>query len=233
MRAFQLKRATAIGVMWLVATMSGCFEEEEGGSPTPASSTASTTSSVVSDGTKPVWEVTEPAAHLTELDALLDFINEVRESLAVEPVVFNEELQAAAQAHAEFIATHRAVYEAEGHSYDDQGVVSYEGVSYHDQIEGLAGFTGLTADDRAKTAGYEGACFNEIIAFKPTSVGAMQASLETLYHRFAITDPRVTEIGYAEAGEGVRIINVLKVGTRDEQVEVEPFAAITGEVTSE
>jgi hypothetical protein len=52
----------------------------------------------------------------------------------------------------------------------------------------------------------------EVVAFKPSSVGAARSWMESLYHRLPLLDPAVDEAGFGETAEGARYANVLGDG---------------------
>ena len=74
---------------------------------------------------------------------------------------------------------------------------------------------GETFVTRGETAGYTGVCFGEVVAFKPTAVGAARSWLESLYHRFPLLDTNAVHVGYAEALLDDVRVNVMEVGSHD------------------
>ncbi|MDP6943503.1 MAG: CAP domain-containing protein [Myxococcota bacterium] len=150
----------------------------------------------------PVWESFEPAEALATREALVGYLNEVRSLHTLEPVSYNDALDTAAAAHAEYIMKHKATIDAED-------------LSIHIESADLEGFTGENFVERGVAAGYEGKCFGEVVAFKPTAVGAVRSWLESLYHRFPLLDADAVHIGYAEVLLGDVRVNVLELGRHD------------------
>ncbi len=150
----------------------------------------------------PVWETFEPAEQLATREALVGYLNEVRSLHTLGPVAYNDVLDTAAASHAEYIRKHKATIDAED-------------LSLHIESADLEGFTGENFVHRGVAAGYEGHCFGEVVAFKPTAVGAVRSWLESLYHRFPLLDADAVHIGYAEVELGDVRVNVLELGRHD------------------
>lgn len=132
-------------------------------------------------------------------EAVLAYINESRASVGLSPFAANSRLAQAATAHASFLVRHRDVYDQSG-------------TSAHIEIDGLPGFTGKTFTQRVGAAGYEGRALAEVVAFKPSSVGAARSWMESLYHRLPLLDPAIDEAGFGELADGPRFANVLEMG---------------------
>jgi len=148
------------------------------------------------------WDAFDPEAELVGREALLDYLNDARLEHNLEPVTWDDTLQKAAEAHAKYIMQHKDAIDAAD-------------VSIHFEDESFEGFTGPTFVERGEAAGYPGLCFGEVVAFKPTAVGAARSWLESLYHRFPLLDAAAVHVGYAEAQLGPVRINVMEVGSHD------------------
>tara|TARA_B100000530_G_scaffold245544_1_gene160684 strand:+ start:76 stop:732 length:657 start_codon:yes stop_codon:yes gene_type:complete len=149
-----------------------------------------------------IWDETDPKAELEGREALLDYLNGVRASHNLSPVTWDDTLQAAAESHAKYIMTHKAAIDASG-------------VSIHVQDASLSGFTGETYVTRGEYFKYPGKCFGEVVAFKPTAVGAARSWVESLYHRFPLLDESAVHVGYAEMQLDTVKVNVLEVGSHE------------------
>jgi uncharacterized protein YkwD len=170
------------------------------------SATVSNAPGTLNDEFKPsvpaIWDMTDPEVELEGREALLDYLNNVRARHNLEPLVWDETLQAAAESHANYIRTHKDAIDASG-------------VSIHVEDESLSGFTGETYVVRGEHFNYSGKCFGEVVAFKPTAVGAARSWVESLYHRFPLLDESAVHIGYAELQLETVKVNVLEVGSHD------------------
>jgi hypothetical protein len=162
-------------------------------------------------GPQPPGPVDDFEAGIGE-EAVLAFVNDARASIGLPPMVAEPHLAAAAAAHASFLVRHREVYDQTG-------------TSAHIGIEGLAGFTGKTFTQRLDAAGYEGRAMAEVVAFKPSSVGAARSWMESLYHRLPLLDPAVDEAGFGETAEGARYANVLEMGQAVTPIQPPEFLA--------
>ncbi|MEE2778920.1 MAG: CAP domain-containing protein [Myxococcota bacterium] len=149
----------------------------------------------------PLWEVDSPDQDLPPEEALVALLNVTRAELKLGPVVVDEKLRDAATSHAEFLAIHKSHYDTNG-------------VSLHEQPKGLEGFTGESYTARAAFFGYEGKTA-EVVANKPTAVGALRSWMETVYHRIPLLDPKAIHVGYGEAEADGLMVNVLEVGFRE------------------
>ncbi|MEZ4267147.1 MAG: CAP domain-containing protein, partial [Myxococcota bacterium] len=143
-------------------------------------------------------------------EAVLAFVNESRASVGLAPFAPDSRLTAAAAAHASFLVRHRDVYDQSG-------------TSAHIEIEGLPGFTGKTFTQRLDAAGYDGRAMAEVVAFKPSSVGAARSWMESLYHRLPLLDPAIDEAGFGELADGARYANVLEMGQSGQPTDAPEF----------
>lgn len=203
--------ATAACILILPVAALGCGQDvakQSGGSgkskaPATGKADSSSAAGVVYEPSGPAaWDSFDPETELVGREALLDYLNNVRANHGLAPVTWDDKLQKAAELHAEYIMKHKdAIDEAE--------------VSIHLEDETFEGFTGQTFVERGEAAGYTGLCFAEVVAFKPTAVGAARSWLESLYHRFPLLDEAAVHVGYAESQLGPVRINVMEVGSHD------------------
>jgi hypothetical protein len=75
-------------------------------------------------------------------------------------------------------------------------------LSVHDETAGWPGFTGLGPADRAGYFGFGYGGITEDMAFGSGIAGAVDGWMDSVYHRFAITDPMARYAGFAVAGQG-------------------------------
>jgi len=151
-----------------------------------------------------LWDSSDPKTELEGQEALLNYLNDVRAAHNLKPLTLNAKLQEAAASHAKYIKDNKAAIDASG-------------ASIHVQDPALPGFTGVTNVVRGEHFGYEGNCFAEVVAFKPTAVGAARSWAESLYHRFPLLEESAVHIGYAELQLETTKVNVMEVGSHDEQ----------------
>jgi uncharacterized protein YkwD len=212
-------RLTVLRAMWLVAvvvcvctltmTAASCGQElpDEAaasgqGAPAAEKMEQSEEAQVFEPAGPAAWDSFDPEVELVGREALLDYLNDVRARHDLEPVTWDDNLQKAAEAHADYIRLHKdAIEEAD--------------LSIHYEEEGREGFTGSSFVTRCDVANYSGVCFGEVVAFKPTAVGAARSWLESLYHRFPLLDEAAVHVGYAESQTGPVKINVMEVGSHD------------------
>jgi uncharacterized protein YkwD len=172
----------------------------------PAAASDNGSPSAIADDFEPsvpaVWDSIDPEAELEGREALLDYLNDVRGRHNLAPVTWDDTLQAAAESHAHYIMTHKAAIDASG-------------VSIHVEDASMSGFTGETFVTRGEHFNYTGTCFGEVVAFKPTAVGAARSWIESLYHRFPLLDESAVHVGYAELQLDTIKVNVLEVGSHD------------------
>ncbi|RRJ63354.1 hypothetical protein EHV15_10810 [Paenibacillus oralis] len=135
-----------------------------------------------------------------QLEAL-DFLNEVRAKIGVQPVTLNQEITQAAEAHAKYYNANKE---------------DHPGLSAHSEKEGNKGFTGASVKERIRTAGWSsgsnGAAYGEVMHFKQnSSSSAIQGWLDSAYHRDIILGPRYSEIGIGLV-DGTAVVNMAGSG---------------------
>ncbi|WP_434748775.1 CAP domain-containing protein [Paenibacillus amylolyticus] len=119
----------------------------------------------------------------------LDFLNSVRAKVGVPPVKLNAAITRAAESHALYYN-----YNVNKSELPD--------LKTHSEINGTPGFTGKNVKDRLTKAGYKSSnrdfLYAEVIHFQQkSSSDAMQAWMDTAYHRQIVLDPDFDEIGIA------------------------------------
>ncbi|WP_018754547.1 CAP domain-containing protein [Paenibacillus terrigena] len=132
-----------------------------------------------------------------QLDALA-MLNEIRAQVGVPALVLSKEITQAARSHAAYYNRHER----------DKKV----SLSAHQEKQGMEGFTGTSAMDRMKAAGWNQAgtyrSSGEVMHFKQkTSRQAMQGWLDTAYHRAIILSPKYNEVGIALV-DGTAVVNL-------------------------
>ena len=115
-----------------------------------------------------------------EKSEALSLLNEIRESMGMNRLDPNEQLAAAAQAHARYLVNNDT--------------------STHGEIEGLEGFTGSRPSLRANRAGYLSTQVSENLSTKNLSGKAsIEGLFSAIYHRFGFLDASIDEVGVGAA----------------------------------
>ncbi|WP_236412980.1 CAP domain-containing protein [Paenibacillus sp. JJ-223] len=124
-----------------------------------------------------------------QLDGLA-YLNEIRAKVGVSPLELDARSTQASQAHAAYYTT-----------------THFEGLLAHREESGTAGFTGVTAGDRGKAAGWPNASVAEVMSYNnATTREAIDSWLSTAYHRKIILDDRYTSVGIGLQG-GTAVMN--------------------------
>ena len=143
------------------------------------------------DATHPVGAtlvVAQPFAHTQAADATpqeqaIARLNELRAHAQSPPVQGDPALRQAAAAHAAYFALH--------------------GFTGHRQEPVRPGFTGATPADRMKAAGFTGACSGETASsLGDDPVAAVEALVNSVYHRTVMLNPALTRVGYGQSAGG-------------------------------
>ncbi|GJM72810.1 hypothetical protein HMSSN036_50260 [Paenibacillus macerans] len=147
----------------------------------------------------------------------VDFLNEVRAKIGVQPVTLNREVTQAAEAHAKYYNANK-----EGHP----------GLDAHSEKEGNEGFTGASVKERIRAAGWSsgsnGAAYGEVMHFKQnSSSSAIQGWLDSAYHRDIILSPRYSEIGIGLA-DGTAVVDMAGRDSLPRFPAAYPFTPTTG-----
>lgn len=127
----------------------------------------------------------------------LERVNYYRALAGVAPLVLNESLNQAAVAHANYCIL-------------NAGDSSLAGVSPHTETAGKAGFTGVTSADRAQHFGYSSiGRWRENMHYLANPIAAIDDWMNSIFHRFAVLDPNLREMGFALAAGNGRKVDVL------------------------
>ena len=104
------------------------------------------------------------------------YLNSIREAMQMLPLIQNDTLASAAQAHADYL------------------VLNNE--STHDEIEGHQNFTGIRPIDRTLYAGYNSLKVSENLSTEnPNAQSSIDGLFSAIYHRFGFLNPDIDEIG--------------------------------------
>jgi len=139
-----------------------------------------------------VWQLIEKSARVNSKEVIirqalpmdipyekskaLSHLNRIREAMSMQLLSENENLQNAAQAHADYL------------------VVNDE--SSHNQIEGHSGFLGVKVADRAFAMGYESSHVMENLSTKNEHAdSSVNGLFSAIYHRFSFLALGIDEIG--------------------------------------
>jgi len=136
-----------------------------------------------------------PGLYSTEAYRLstLNRINTHRALAGVAPVLTNSQINAAAQAHADYL-----------HLYTATG---------HEELSGLPGFTGQWHSDRMTAQGYSWSGAGEVISFGKDAQAGVDALIMAIYHRFIILSPSYPEVGIGDAPHaGYQMCQVIDFG---------------------
>ena len=117
----------------------------------------------------------------------LAWINSYRAIAGLAPLAVAAPLTASAAAHAGFYVTNESRY--------GQAIT----LSVHDETATWPGFTGQSPSDRSTYFGLGYGGISEDMAFGSGAVGAVDGWMDSVYHRFAITDPSARYAGFAIA----------------------------------
>jgi len=112
----------------------------------------------------------------------LEYLNTLREQAGLTPLRSHAALQQSAQAHSRYLSLHQ--------------------ISTHLEEEGQEGFTGITASDRAVSAGFESLAVSENVSWGQADIySSIDKLMGGIYHRFTFLDMKKDLIGIGvEAG---------------------------------
>lgn len=126
--------------------------------------------------------------------AALGEVNRYRRLADLAPVTLDPALTAATEAHAHYYLLNPSA-----------------GLSVHDQRPGAAGFIGAKPWDRGRYFGFDAAgTYMEDMHFVADQRQAVQGWVDSVYHRFLITDPNLDTVGFGYGADGAgAYVNVL------------------------
>lgn len=146
-----------------------------------------------------MWRVTVlPAAYRTPparsdlTETAISDVNAYRAAANLSPMTFSRSLAAAAQAHSNFFSRNRARY--------GQNLT----LSVHDEQSSWPGFVGEDPYARDIAFGFNGDGDSEVMAFGVGINDAVWLWMDSVYHRFGIVDPGLTEMGFGMAGKSTQ-----------------------------
>ncbi len=123
------------------------------------------------------------AADGTPQERAIARLNELRAHAQSPPVQADPALRRAAEAHAAYYALHGFT----GHTQDPEN----------------AGFFGATPTDRIRAAGFSGRCTAEsALSLADDPIAAVDALVNSVYHRTAMLHPALTFVGYGQSAGG-------------------------------
>lgn len=142
-----------------------------------------------------------------QLDGLA-YLNEIRAKVGVGPLELDARLSQASQAHATYYNT-----------------TQFKGRTAHEEGPGTPGFTGVTAGDRGKAAGWPNKSIAEVMSFNmATTRQAVDAWLSTAYHRQIILDEQYTSVGIGlQNGTAVMNPAFMKLQKDSTEARVYPY----------
>lgn len=129
-----------------------------------------------------------------------DILAVIRSKVGVQGAVQEGEINAAAQAHADYYALHASKYQQAGLS------------PHQENPEWEDGFSGVSVGDRLSTHGVTiGAGWSEVMAFSGSPQGAMDGWMSTLYHRIPLVHPNTARWGFgiSQSGTACEVGNVI------------------------
>jgi uncharacterized protein YkwD len=135
------------------------------------------------DDTPPASDFYPPSATQAQIVSI-GYVNELREILDLPSMTEIEDINSAAQAHAEYFEMHCSQYMSASLSPHSENPSWPEG------------FTGANFYDRMQYFGYQGSPGWEVMAFVGSSTGSVDGWMATLYHRIPFVHPGASEMGY-------------------------------------
>lgn len=127
----------------------------------------------------------QQAQQVVEVEALyqspLDYLNSVRQKLALAPLKSNATLDRAAESHVRYLQNNQQLS--------------------HQQQRGKAYFSGETPADRALASGYQHRHVAENFSTAAQHIDAVDRLMAAIYHRFSLLSQEYDESGYAQGQE--------------------------------
>lgn len=134
-----------------------------------------------------------------QLEAL-DYLNSIRAKMGLSEVKLNPYLNESAQNHSDYLNINGAPFKS---------------LDIHLETEGKLGYTGVSVTERVRATGFyeqSGYSFDEGISSHTGLIAAIDMFLNSAYHRMALIDPNLKEIGFGSSSGGVVINYYLSTG---------------------
>jgi tetratricopeptide (TPR) repeat protein len=145
---------------------------------------------------------TVPAALATQRKDAFDRVNSYRSALSLGPVTETAAISESALAHSYFYLF-------------NFGQPAVQDVKVHSEDPTLPGAFGADAAARALHFGYTGKRMAEVVSHAYLPKAAVDRWVDTVFHRYPITDPETTRAGYGQAQVGALSIQVLDLDLGD------------------
>lgn len=113
----------------------------------------------------------------------LNRVNYHRRLAGADPVSLQSQINAAAQAHADYLTLHQN--------------------AAHEEINGLSGFTGQCSSNRMTYQGYNWSAAGEVISYGNDAQAGVDSLIAAIYHRFILLNPAYSEIGIGDADHAI------------------------------
>ena len=125
---------------------------------------------VVIERNRPAMDITYETAQAGAI------LNSIREAMHMQRLSSNIHLEAAAQAHSDYLI--------------------FNNESSHDEVEGHTHFTGVKPLDRVRNAGYNASYVSENLSTKNSDAkSSVHGLFSAIYHRFGFLSPSIDELG--------------------------------------
>lgn len=139
-----------------------------------------------------------PGTCPTDKGSVYATLNQARDGGGFGALTIDGRVEAAAQAHADFLGSHYLIGEAVLSTLSPTG-----GAFAHWETAGFAGFTGATSSDRIKAAGFPPVYATEVVtsqyaiqpATEPDMVQCVSVFIASVFHRASLFDTAVTAVG--------------------------------------
>lgn len=131
-------------------------------------------------------------------EVALDEVNRWRREANLLPLTRDPALAAAAARHAAYTLANPS-----------------PGLAAHNEVRGQPGFFGVEPGERAAYYGYPFYYVYEDMHFVPDHRRAVRDWVDSVYHRFPVTDPAAHQMGYGFATDGSNAVDVLEIGTTE------------------
>jgi uncharacterized protein YkwD len=188
-----MKKALYISILAASVALAGCGGGGGGSASAPVATNPSPSAPVAPVTPTPPVSTVQPAALQTAAaatyaagsrdEAAFSSLNAFRVSMGLGPLLQSANIDLAAKNHSAYVTTNQT------------------GADPHNEVQGKPGFTGATATDRVRAAGYAADWATEVISFGPpagnTQWSAIDNLVNTVYHRAAMMYQGMTHVGVA------------------------------------